>query len=60
MTLAAGANDWGGTLYDEEVIPATGKQVGNLHAKYIVDAVKQIGRPIAERDNFYNIIKYVS
>jgi len=58
LTLAAGANDWGGTLYDEEVIPATGKQVGNLHAKYIIDAVKQVGRPIAERDNFYNIIKY--
>ena len=60
MTLTAGANDWGGTLYDEEVIPATGKQVGNLDAKYIVEAVEQIGRPIAERDNFYNIIRYVN
>jgi cyclic dehypoxanthinyl futalosine synthase len=59
LSLCFGANDWGGTLYDEEVIPATGKDVGNLAPRIIVESVRQIGRPIAERDNSYNIVRYV-
>lgn len=57
LALNYGANDWGGTIFEEEVIPATGKQVGNLRVQKLVEAVKKIGRPVAERDNFYNIIK---
>lgn len=59
LSLCFGANDWGGTLYDEEVIPATGKNVGNLAPRIIVESVKQIRRPVAERDNSYNIVRYV-
>ncbi|MFQ6011745.1 MAG: CofH family radical SAM protein, partial [Nitrososphaerales archaeon] len=53
LALKYGANDWGGTIFEEEVIPATGKQVGNLRVQKLIEAVKQIGRPVAERDNFY-------
>jgi len=56
LALMYGANDWGGTIFDEEVIPATGREVGNMRVREIVDAVRAIGRPVAERDNFYNIV----
>jgi dehypoxanthine futalosine cyclase len=56
LALMYGANDWGGTIFEEEVIPATGKEVGNLRVQEIVRAVKGIRRPVAERDNFYNIV----
>lgn len=57
LALTYGANDWGGTIYDEEVIPATGKKVGNLKAQTIIKSVKSMGRPVAERDNFYSVVK---
>lgn len=58
LALQYGANDWGGTINDEEVIPATGKLVGGLPSRDIIMAVKQIGRAPAMRDNFYNIIEH--
>ena len=59
IALINGANDWGGTLYDEEVIPATGKQVRDIKTQEIVHSVKNINRPVAERDNFYKILRYL-
>ncbi|MFC1753275.1 CofH family radical SAM protein [Thermoproteota archaeon] len=59
IALVYGANDWGGTLYDEEVIPATGKQVRDLKIQDIVYSVKNINRQVAERDNFYKIVRYL-
>jgi dehypoxanthine futalosine cyclase len=57
MAILFGANDWGGTIYDERVIPATGKNVGNLRKDTIVRALKDIGMVPVERDNNYKIIK---
>ncbi|WP_337861186.1 CofH family radical SAM protein [Ferroplasma sp.] len=57
MAILFGANDWGGTIYDEKVIPATGKQVGNLRKEFIINSIKQINMIPVERDNMYNSIK---
>jgi dehypoxanthine futalosine cyclase len=57
IALMFGANDWGGTIYDERVIPATGKQVGNLRKETIIRSIKSIGMIPVERDNNYKIIK---
>ncbi len=59
IALINGANDWGGTLYDEEVIPATGKQIRDIKTQEIVYSVKNMNRPVAERDNFYKILRYL-
>ena len=58
MAVMFGANDWGGTIYDEKVIPATGKKVGNLRKELIVNSLKQIGMTPVERDNQYRVVKY--
>ncbi len=58
LALIYGANDWGGTIYDEKVIPATGKQVGNLRKETIINSIRDIGMIPMERDNLYRIIKY--
>ncbi|MGC8608333.1 MAG: cyclic dehypoxanthinyl futalosine synthase [Thermoplasmata archaeon] len=58
LALIFGANDWGGTIYDEKVIPATGKQVGNLRKETIINSIKAIGMMPMERDNLYHILKY--
>lgn len=57
IALMFGANDWGGTIYDERVIPATGKQVGNLRKDTIIQSIKDIGMVPVERDNNYKVIK---
>jgi cyclic dehypoxanthinyl futalosine synthase len=58
LALTYGANDFGGTLIGEEVVSATGARSTELTARKIIDAVKQIGFKIAERNNFYQTIKY--
>ncbi|MGP6219712.1 cyclic dehypoxanthinyl futalosine synthase [Caldiplasma sukawensis] len=57
MAIEFGSNDWGGTIYDERVIPATGKQVGNLRKETIIRAIKDIGMIPVERDNLYRVVK---
>lgn len=58
MAILFGANDWGGTIYDEKVIPATGKKVGNLRKELIINSLDQIGMTAVERDNLYRVVKY--
>lgn len=58
LAILFGANDWGGTIYDEKVIPATGKQVGNLRKDFIINNLRQIGMVPVERDNLYRVVKY--
>lgn len=53
MAVIFGANDWGGTIYNEKVIPATGKKVGNLRKEVIINCLNQIGMIPVERDNMY-------
>ena len=58
MALNYGADDFGGTLIGEEVVSATGARSTELTADKIITAIKQLGFIAAERNNFYQIIKY--
>ena len=58
LALNHGADDFGGTLIGEEVVSATGARSTELTSNKIISAVKQAGFRVAERDNFYKIIKY--
>ncbi|MGH9909933.1 MAG: cyclic dehypoxanthinyl futalosine synthase [Nitrososphaerales archaeon] len=58
LALNCGADDFGGTLHGEEVVTATGARSTTVNAEKIINAVKQMGMQIAERDNFYGIVKY--
>jgi cyclic dehypoxanthinyl futalosine synthase len=57
LALNYGADDFGGTLIGEEVVSATGAASTELTAEKIINAVKQVGFDVAERDNFYRMIK---
>ena len=57
LALNYGADDFGGTLIGEEVVSATGAASTQLTAQKIIDAVKQVGFEVSERDNFYRIIR---
>ena len=57
LALNYGADDFGGTLIGEEVVSATGAASTELTAQKIINAVKQVGFDVAERDNFYHTIK---
>ena len=58
LALNYGADDFGGTLIGEEVVSATGSRSTELTSQKIIDAIKQIGFLVAERDNYYMKIKY--
>jgi cyclic dehypoxanthinyl futalosine synthase len=58
LALNYGADDFGGTLIGEEVVSATGARSTELTSDKIINAIKQAGFGVAERDNLYNIIKY--
>ena len=60
LAISFGANDWGGTIYDEKVIPATGKDVGNLRKETIVQSISSMGMTPVERDNLYREIRAYS
>jgi cyclic dehypoxanthinyl futalosine synthase len=57
LALNYGADDFGGTLIGEEVVSATGAASTELTAQKIINAVKQIGFDVAERDNFYRMVR---
>jgi cyclic dehypoxanthinyl futalosine synthase len=57
LALNYGADDFGGTLIGEEVVSATGAASTELTAQKIIDAVKQVGFDVVERDNFYHTIR---
>lgn len=58
LALNYGADDFGGTLIGEEVVSATGARSTELTSDKIIAAVKQAGFTVAERDNFYRIMRY--
>ncbi len=57
LALNYGADDFGGTLIGEEVVSATGAASTELTSQKIINAVKQVGFNVAERDNFYHMIR---
>ncbi len=57
LALFFGANDFGGTMLEENVVRATGKEFRPARIEEIVKAVKAVGRPVAQRNTLYEIIK---
>ncbi|MCS7120986.1 MAG: dehypoxanthine futalosine cyclase [Archaeoglobaceae archaeon] len=58
LALLCGANDLGGVMIEENVLRATGKKFKFLSLEEIVRAAKSIGRPVAQRDTYYRILRY--
>ncbi|MGC8772218.1 MAG: cyclic dehypoxanthinyl futalosine synthase [Conexivisphaera sp.] len=56
MAIMFGANDFGGTLLEEMVIPATGSTPAGIDRERIVRIVRSMGLRPAERDNWYRVI----
>lgn len=57
VALQYGADDFGGTLIGEEVVSCTGARSTELTDQKIIDAIRQIGYAVEERDNFYKTVK---
>ncbi|AEA46219.1 cyclic dehypoxanthinyl futalosine synthase [Archaeoglobus veneficus] len=58
LALFFGANDFGGTMLEENVVRATGKPFQPARVEDIVRAVKSVGRPVAQRTTLYEILRY--
>ncbi len=56
LSLNFGADDWGGTLYDERVIPATGLRVKFPRAEEVVNWIRGAACTPVERDNWYRVV----
>lgn len=56
LALFFGANDFGGTILEEHVVTAAGKEYKPAKVEEIVKAVKSVGRPVAQRDTGYEIL----
>ncbi len=57
MALRFGANDFGSTMIEENVVASTGVKY-MVSIKGILDAIKDAGFKPAQRDMYYNILKY--
>ncbi len=55
--LYFGANDFGGTLLEENVIKATGRDFTPAKVEEIVKAIRSVNRRAARRDTYYRIIE---
>ena len=59
LLLMWGANDFGGTLINESISTSAGASHGQLvRPKEIEHLVNKVGRTLAQRDTYYNIIKH--
>jgi len=56
VSLDYGANDWGGTLYEERVMPAAGVPLPHLARESIMRTISGAGDIGYERDNWYRPI----
>ncbi|MFH1774721.1 MAG: cyclic dehypoxanthinyl futalosine synthase [Methanobacteriota archaeon] len=57
VALSYGANDFGGTMIEENVVRATGAGSQYLPPEEIIRLIKNAGRPAAQRDTLYRILK---
>jgi cyclic dehypoxanthinyl futalosine synthase len=57
IALMYGANDFGGTMIEENVVKAAGAESKYMPPSDIVRLVKEIGRPVAQRNTLYQILK---
>ena len=60
LALLHGTDDFGGTLYGEEVVTATGARSTTLTQDMIVKAIREVGMVAVERDNLYNNIRVMA
>ena len=56
LSFKFGANDWGGTLYEEKVIPATGFKFEPPMVSKIKKLIEEVGCKAKERDNWYRVL----
>ncbi|WP_202905227.1 hypothetical protein [Vulcanisaeta thermophila] len=56
LALKFGADDFGRTLYEEMVIPATGLQMPLITREYLRELISRLGFKPAERDNWYRVV----
>ncbi len=57
VALSYGANDFGGTMIEENVVKAAGAKIQYLPPEKIVRIIKAAGRPAARRDTLYRVIE---
>jgi cyclic dehypoxanthinyl futalosine synthase len=57
IALSHGANDFGGTMIEENVVKAAGVDAQYLPPEQIVANIKDLGRPAAQRDTLYGVLK---
>jgi len=57
LALVFGANDFGGTILEENVVTAAGKVHKPAKVAEIIKAVESVGRPVAERNTGYEILR---
>ncbi len=55
LALFFGANDFGGTIHEENVVTAAGKEHRPATVEAIREAVESVGRPAAQRNTYYEI-----
>jgi cyclic dehypoxanthinyl futalosine synthase len=56
LALFFGANDFGGTIHEENVVTAAGKEHRPARVEEIIKAVESVGRPVAQRNTYYEIL----
>ena len=56
LALFFGANDFGGTILEENVVTAAGKEYKPATVETIRKAVESVGRPVAQRNTYYEIL----
>jgi len=60
VALFYGANDFSGTIIEENVVKEAGVKFKGKTIEEMVNLIKQTGRIPAQRDTFYNILKIFS
>ena len=56
LALFFGANDLGGTILEENVVTAAGKEHKPARVEEIVKALESVGRPVAQRNTGYEVL----
>ncbi|MFV9676213.1 MAG: cyclic dehypoxanthinyl futalosine synthase [Methanosarcinales archaeon] len=56
LALFFGANDFGGTILEENVVTAAGKEYKPARVEEIVKAVESVGRAVAQRNTGYEVL----
>jgi cyclic dehypoxanthinyl futalosine synthase len=57
MALHYGANDFGGTMLEENVVSAAGNTTSKSNSDELIYQINHAGFNAAQRDTFYNILK---